>query len=65
MAKETQDAISQNAQGPAEASGDGQSMRQHNLRDQVAADRYLSSRDATRRRKRGLNIAKFSPPGAI
>jgi hypothetical protein len=65
MAKSLTDTVRENAEGPAEASGDGQSMRQHNLRDQVAADRYLSSRDATRRRKRGLNIAKFSPPGAI
>jgi len=65
MAKETQDAISQNLQGPSEASGDGQAMRQHNLRDQVVADRYLSSRDATRRRRRGLNLAKLSPPGAV
>jgi hypothetical protein len=65
MAKELSDAIGENARGPAEASGDGQSMRQHNLRDQVEADRYLSSRDATRRRSRGLNVAKFSPPGAI
>lgn len=65
MAKEVADALRDNAQGPAEAAGDGQSMRQHNLRDQVAADRYLSSRDATRRRNRGLNLAKFSPPGAI
>jgi hypothetical protein len=64
MAKETQEALQRNAQGPAEASGDAGSMRQHNLRDQVAADRYLSSRDATRRRKRGLNLAKLSPPGA-
>jgi len=64
MAKKLTESIRENAQGPAEASGDAGSMRQHNLRDQVAADRYLSSRDATRRRKRGLNIAKFSPPGA-
>ena len=63
MAKETQDAIKQNAQGPAEVTGDSGSMKQHPLRDQVEADRYLSSRDATRRRNRGLNIAKLSPPG--
>lgn len=63
MAKDTQDAIKQNAQGPAEVSGDSGSMKQHSLREQVEADRYLSSRDATRRRTRGLNVAKLSPPG--
>ena len=64
MAKELTDSIRENAQGPAEVTGDSGSMRQHNLRDQVDADRYLSSRDASRRRKRGLNLAKLSPPGA-
>ena len=64
MAKEISDSIRENAQGPAEASGDGTSMRQHNLRDQIEADRYLRSREASRSRKRGLNLAKLSPPGA-
>ena len=30
----------------------------------VEADRYLNSRDACRRKNRGLNLAKLSPPGA-
>ena len=64
MAKETQEALRQNALGPAEVSGDSGSMRQHSLREQVEADRYLASRDATRRKHRGLNFTKLSPPGA-
>jgi hypothetical protein len=64
MAKELTDTIRENAQGPAEVTGDSGSMKQHPLHEQVEADRYLSSRDATRRRKRGLNLAKLSPPGA-
>ena len=64
MAKELTDSIRENAQGPAEVSGDSGSMKQHPLKDQVEVDRYLSSRDASRSRKRGLNLAKLSPPGA-
>lgn len=57
------DAIRENAQGPAAASGDAGSMTQHKLRDQIEADRYLASKAATRNRKRGLMITKLSPPG--
>jgi hypothetical protein len=64
MAKEIEDALRSNAQGPAEVSGDSGSMKQHSLRDQIEADRYLNSKAASRRRNRGLNIAKMSPPGA-
>ena len=64
MAKDLVDTIHENAQGPAEVTGDAGSMKQHPLKDQVEVDRYLSSRDASRSRKRGLNLAKLSPPGA-
>ena len=64
MAKNLTDTIHENAQGPVEVSGDSGSMKQHPLKDQVEVDRYLSSRDASRSRKRGLNLAKLSPPGA-
>lgn len=64
MAKDLVDTIHENAQGPAEVTGDSGSMKQHPLRDQIEADRYLTSREASRSRKRGLNLAKLSPPGA-
>jgi hypothetical protein len=64
MGKHLSDTIRDNAQGPAEVSGDSGSMKQHSLRDQIEADRYLNSKAASRRRNRGLNVAKMSPPGA-
>lgn len=64
MAKEIEDAIRTGAQAPAEATGDSGSMKQHPLPDVIASDRYLASKKATSRKNRGLNIAKFSPPGA-
>ena len=63
MADDLEDTIQDNAQGPRKASGDSSSMEQHSLSDQIAADRYLNSKKAT---KKGLGVrfSKLSPPGA-
>jgi len=64
MADNLEDAIRENAQGPAKASGDAGSMEQHKLPDQIAADKYLASKAAARSKRRGLVLNKFVPPGA-
>ena len=64
MADELDDTIRQNAQGPAKAAGDAGSVEQHKLPDQIAADRYLASKDATKSKRRGLVFNKLVPPGA-
>ena len=56
--------IRDNAEGPAKAAGDSGSVEQHKLPDQIAADRYLASRAATRSKRRGLLLNKLVPPGA-
>jgi len=58
------DAIQQNAQGPAKASGDAGSVEQHKLTEQIAADRYMASKEATKSPRRGLLFNKLVPPGA-
>ena len=58
------EAIRDNASGPAKATGDSGSVEQHKLRDQVEADRYLESKKATRRKGVGVKFAKLVPPGA-
>lgn len=63
MADELDDTIRDNAQGPAKAAGDAGSMEQHKLPDQIAADRYLASKEATKSKRRGLVLNKFVPPG--
>lgn len=63
MPDNLEDAIRQNAQGPAQVSGDAGSVKQHPLADQIAADRYLASKDAVKSRKRGLRFSKLVPPG--
>ena len=58
------DAIEQNAKGPAKASGDAGSVEQHKLAEQIEADRYLASKDAAKKPNRGLRFNKLVPPGA-
>jgi len=64
VAKELTDTIRENAAGPAEVSGDSGSLRQHSLKDQVEADRYLNSKEASRASGLGVRVSKLVPPGA-
>lgn len=66
MADEIEDAIEQNAAGPQSASVDGVAVRQHSLRDQIAADKYLASKAAAHADpRRAFTRVKIVPPGAI
>ena len=65
MADDLEQSIRENAQAPAKASGDMGSMQQHPLPDQIAADRYLTAKKATRARHQGLRLTKLVPPGAV
>ena len=56
--------IRENAQGPAEARGDSGSVKQHSLKEQIEADRYLASKQAVKSKQRGIRFTKISPPGA-
>ena len=64
MADDLETAIRENAEGPAKASGDSGSMEQHKLPDQIAADRYLCTKEAAKSKTRGLRFNKLVPPGA-
>ncbi len=64
MPDELDDAIEQNAKGPAKASGDTGSVEQHKLAEQIEADRYLASKEAAKKPHRGLRFNKLVPPGA-
>jgi len=65
MPDELEQAIKDNAAGPAKASVDGQSVEQHSLRDQIEADRYLAGKEATRKKGLGVKLVKLEPPGAV
>ncbi|MEZ6193743.1 MAG: hypothetical protein R3C45_21075 [Phycisphaerales bacterium] len=65
MADELDNAIKENAAGPRRASGDSGSVEQHGLADQIAADKYLESKKASRAKGLGIKLAKIAPGGTV
>ena len=65
MAKDIDETIETNAAGPKKASGDSGSVEQHGLTDQIAADKYLESKKASRAKGLGVKLAKLSPGGTV
>ena len=57
--------IVKNAPGPKSAEVDGQRVEQHTLTEQIAADKYLASKDAVKRRGSGLEFSKMTHSGAV
>lgn len=53
------------ASSPKKVEVDNQTVEQHSLYEQIALDKYLASKDASRRRGFGIRVAKISPPSAI
>ena len=65
MTEGLDNAIKQNAEGPAKAAGDSGSMEQHKLTEQIAADKYLASKKTAGSKGLGVKLTKLSPPGAV
>lgn len=65
MAEDLDNSIKTNAEGPAKASGDSGSVEQHKLTEQIAADKYLESKKASRAKGLGVKLAKISPGGTV
>jgi hypothetical protein len=63
VTEDTDNQIRDNAAGPKKASGDSGSIEQHALQDQIAADRYLASKQAARSKGLGIRLSKLVPPG--
>jgi len=64
MPNDLKNAIRENTQGPAKVTGDSGSIEQHKLTDQIAADRHLGAKEATKSKRRGLMFNQLVPPGA-
>jgi hypothetical protein len=62
--QQLKDAILENAKGPKKVTGDAGSVEQHSLQDQIAAERFLESKKATRQGL-GIRLTKLSPDGTI
>jgi len=63
MADELKKAIEENAKGPRQATADGVTIQQHSLKDQIAADEYLSRKEAAKNPARALMRVRIIPPG--
>jgi hypothetical protein len=63
MADDLEQNIRDNAAGPKRAKGDSAEMEQHSLADQIAADKYLASKQASRKKGLGIALKKISPGG--
>lgn len=57
--------IETNATAPAKVSSDAGSVEQHPLPDQIAADKYLKSQQATKTAGLGLKFTKFNASGSV
>jgi hypothetical protein len=58
-------AIRDNANSPKRAKGDSAEMEQHPLPDQIAADKYLESKKASRAKGLGIKLTRISPGGTV
>jgi len=63
LTEDLDNTIRDSASGPRRASGDSGSVEQHSLKDQIAADKYLESKKASRDKGLGIKLAKISPGG--
>ena len=65
MSQDIENSIETNAAGPRKASGDSGSVEQHSLADQIAADKYLESKNASQSKGLGIKLVKLSPGGTV
>jgi len=65
MAEDLDNTIRENAEGPESASADGVQVKQHSLRDQIEADKYLAGKEARRNPARAFVRVKIVPPGTV
>lgn len=63
MTENLEQNIRDNVAGPRKASGDSGSVEQHALNEQIAVDKYLESKRASRSRGLGVKLIKLAPGG--
>ena len=65
MPDDLKDVIKENAEGPESAEVDGVRTKQHSLKDQIEADKYLASKRAGSNPAAALTRVKLIPPGTV
>ena len=57
------DEITSNASGPKRVKSDGIEVEQHNLKDQIEADKHMAAKSAVRTGTLGIIFKKFKASG--
>lgn len=65
MADDLKQSILEKASGLKKASGDAGSVEQHDLVDQIAADKHIANKNAMLQKGLGIKLLKISPPGCL
>ena len=65
MADDLKDTIQDSAKEPQSAEVDGTRVKQHSLRDQIAADKYLVGKRTGANPAGALSRVKLIPPGTV
>ena len=58
-------AIIENATGPKKASGDAGSVEQHDLKDQIEAEKFTQAQKAAALPGLGIKMVKIQPGGTV
>lgn len=65
MAADLTQQITDAAAAPKTMTVDGTTATQHDLAQQIEADRYLAAKNATRKKGLGIVLGRFKPPGSV
>ena len=63
MTENLEESIRDGAKSPRRVKGDSGEVEQHSLRDQIAADQYLASKNAMKKKGMGVVFKKLVPHG--
>lgn len=58
-------AITENATGPKKVSGDAGSVEQHDLKDQIEAEKFTQAQKAMAQPGLGIKLLKIQPGGTV
>jgi hypothetical protein len=63
MADDLKENINEAAQKPSYIMVDGVQVRQHPIKDKIAADQYTKAQDAAAKPHFGIRLGRMVPPG--
>ena len=60
-----ENALIENAKGPKKVSGDAGSVEQHDLKDQIEAEKFTQAQKAIAQPGLGIKLVKLQPGGTV